>query len=236
MTVGLEILNTSGLIQITSDTINYTFYGAWNFTSSDWSFGLSINVGSYDPGSILVATKCAGGVSHCGGSFNANHFGAGQNGLLAGGLTTNQSDSGTVYVFVEKQPPQGSGPGLEIYNADGSVIYSSSRKPLKIIGILTPPDFTYSAESGNIGLTVASGSYGSLSSNIAVIHMGATDKYRLGQDTDGRYSVTNWWRYSYNARVVGTDVYIQISRFINLSSPEAQGQGYPALIVDANGY
>ena len=243
MTVGIEIYGSSGIAQITSETINFFYAGKQVYgPQSDQSISAQFELPSwaYSTGTVrvMVATVSAAGVARLTTSYSSAYFGAGRPGAIVSGIRVDKNENTTLYYFVSFSQGMSSGAGIEIYSSTGATAYTSAQRPMKIIDVLGTPDFTYAAAYTNNGLLVASGTYAG--STVAVVNLSPTDKYRFtggvwGTDTDGTTSITGYYRYSYAASIAGSTVNVKIFRFINLSEAESQGKGYPVLVVDVTG-
>jgi hypothetical protein len=151
MPAGIEIYNTGGIIQISSNTPNWCFIQKITLASNFPNQEITITANSplifiKTENNILVFPSYKSGTTHKFKIFRAYY-------------TNNQP--ATLYVFDRIASPTHN-VGFEVYGSDGSSCYSADNKPLKISQVFQIPDLGGDAGHHNHDFALPSGNWAAM--------------------------------------------------------------------------
>ena len=151
MPAGIEIYNTSGVIQISSSTPNWCFVQKIILSTGFANQEITITANSplifiNTQNNVLVYPSYKNGTTHKFKIFKAYY---------------NNNQPATLYVFDRITNPSHN-VGFEVYGSDGTSCYSADNKPLKISYIFNIPDLGGDAFQHNHNFALPAGNWAAM--------------------------------------------------------------------------
>ena len=154
MTVGFEVYDQNGYLQINSDTLTHYLHSKGTVNTASRAFG-NTNPSSFVisvPSTIskpIVAISSGYGFAQYGRVFNAVNWE--YRFISSAPIGTSLS----YWIFASMEDTSAAGPGIVVYDSVGRITFNSAGKPLRILGVLTSAGASVTAVGRTLAIACA---------------------------------------------------------------------------------